>query len=539
MASAAPVDQPAPAVAAQGRDRQQVAPGWSGARSSRCRAARRAGKPRSNRPADRAGLRADRRRLDRRGLSGRRLGQQVRQAEQRDPEVLRAGSAGPRSPSRVVAEARVADGLELVQVVVGRVEQVPGGDEVVERRSSPIGMAAPRPADQPRRRQPPPDPTRSEERRRRRRPSGEPCRRARTAGRPRNWRRSDRERRRVAAAASAADGRSAVELGPSSARRVRRRARARSPAGVSPTATMCAWYQVVATWAVYQKTVPKAKKIVVAEPDRRPDRRAARAPTSRSPTSTAARIVKIGWSSVARPQIATNGSRTTAGSGGNGSRPRGDAVGGRDRQDVLEVGVAVRARRWPRPGSGSPPGPRGTPRPARRSGRSSDRSGSRGRWPARRAPAAGRRRSPASGPVRGSGHGLGRGVRRADPVLRSDPPSTLVQEPFPGDWPRVRWDRARHRSAVAGDRDAGAVGAVLMVLALGLALRLIIAYLLPGSGFEVDLGAFRFWANEPRRRTGRPASTSATSSTTTRPATCTSCGWSAIVGQRHRAASAT
>ena len=40
----------------------------------------------------------------------------------------------------------------------------------------------------------------------------------------------------------------------------------------------------------------------------------------------------------------------------------------------------------------------------------------------------------------------------------------------------------------------GAVGAVLVVLALGLALRLIIAYLLPGSGFGVDLGAFRAWA---------------------------------------------
>ena len=41
----------------------------------------------------------------------------------------------------------------------------------------------------------------------------------------------------------------------------------------------------------------------------------------------------------------------------------------------------------------------------------------------------------------------------------------------------------------------GAVGAVLVVLALGLALRLIIAHLLPGSGFEVDLNAFRFWAS--------------------------------------------
>ncbi len=42
----------------------------------------------------------------------------------------------------------------------------------------------------------------------------------------------------------------------------------------------------------------------------------------------------------------------------------------------------------------------------------------------------------------------------------------------------------------------GAVGAVLVVLALGLALRFIIAYLLPGSGFGVDLGAFRFWAHD-------------------------------------------
>ncbi len=42
----------------------------------------------------------------------------------------------------------------------------------------------------------------------------------------------------------------------------------------------------------------------------------------------------------------------------------------------------------------------------------------------------------------------------------------------------------------------GAVGAVLLVLALGLVLRLIIARLLPGSGFGVDLSAFKFWAND-------------------------------------------
>jgi hypothetical protein len=41
----------------------------------------------------------------------------------------------------------------------------------------------------------------------------------------------------------------------------------------------------------------------------------------------------------------------------------------------------------------------------------------------------------------------------------------------------------------------GAVGAVLIVLALGFTLRLIIAYLIPGSGFDSDLASFRFWAS--------------------------------------------
>ncbi len=41
----------------------------------------------------------------------------------------------------------------------------------------------------------------------------------------------------------------------------------------------------------------------------------------------------------------------------------------------------------------------------------------------------------------------------------------------------------------------GTAGAILIVLALGLALRLILAYLLPGSGFDADLGSFRFWAS--------------------------------------------
>jgi hypothetical protein len=41
-----------------------------------------------------------------------------------------------------------------------------------------------------------------------------------------------------------------------------------------------------------------------------------------------------------------------------------------------------------------------------------------------------------------------------------------------------------------------AAGAILILLALGFALRLIIAYLLPGSGFANDLASFRGWAND-------------------------------------------
>ena len=71
---------------------------------------------------------------------------------------------------------------------------------------------------------------------------------------------------------------------------------------------MWAWYQVVESCAVYQKTVPKAKKIVVRERGRR--RRTGSRPSihQQSATSIAARTVKIAWSFVARPHRATNGS---------------------------------------------------------------------------------------------------------------------------------------------------------------------------------------------------------------------------------------
>ena len=47
-----------------------------------------------------------------------------------------------------------------------------------------------------------------------------------------------------------------------------------------------------------------------------------------------------------------------------------------------------------------------------------------------------------------------------------------------------------------GTSTRDAASAILVVLALGLAFRLIIAQQLPGSGFKVDLEAFRFWASD-------------------------------------------
>ena len=47
--------------------------------------------------------------------------------------------------------------------------------------------------------------------------------------------------------------------------------------------------------------------------------------------------------------------------------------------------------------------------------------------------------------------------------------------------------------ARAGTRDD--VGSILTLLALGLIFRVIIAYLLPGSGFANDIGAFQYWAS--------------------------------------------
>ena len=55
-------------------------------------------------------------------------------------------------------------------------------------------------------------------------------------------------------------------------------------------------------------------------------------------------------------------------------------------------------------------------------------------------------------------------------------------------------DTGRAAPRRTGIQEAG--GGILVLLALGLTLRLIIAYLLPGSGFGVDLASFQFWASD-------------------------------------------
>ncbi|HUG28934.1 MAG TPA: phospholipid carrier-dependent glycosyltransferase [Candidatus Limnocylindria bacterium] len=52
------------------------------------------------------------------------------------------------------------------------------------------------------------------------------------------------------------------------------------------------------------------------------------------------------------------------------------------------------------------------------------------------------------------------------------------------------------RAAPARTGFVDTAGGILVLLALGLTFRLIIAYLLPGSGFKVDLNAFQFWASD-------------------------------------------
>ena len=116
-----------------GRGSRGGTPGSSGARSCRCRAGPPAGTPsrtgRASAPGPRRPASGWRPSALRAGPAAARTGV----AEQRDPEVLWHVARILRGPVGVVAEGRIADALEPIEVVVGRVEDLPGRDDVVER----------------------------------------------------------------------------------------------------------------------------------------------------------------------------------------------------------------------------------------------------------------------------------------------------------------------------------------------------------------------------------------------------------------------
>ena len=299
---------------------------------------------------------------------------------------------------------------------------------------------------------------------------------------------------------------------------------------------MWAWYQVVASWAVYQNTVPNAKKSVVA-------RRTTgwmRSPPSihqQIATSIAARTVKIVWSSADSPHAATNGTRNRAGNGGKGISATRDAVTRGDRQDVLEECIAE-ARRGARDGiaDGCLPLEEGGRLPhemvveavdlrrevhAQRDDGEQDPHGDG---------------EPAI--HRCAGSPAHQGVVRVAlcyaqiHLPRSCRSRFPVTGPVSGGYERGTGAPSRSTGM------QGTLGAILIVLALGLALRLILAYLLPGSGFDCRPELIPILGGQPRRQRALRLLSSATSSTTTRPDTCTSCGSSAPSGTRS-AASAT
>ena len=234
--------------------------------------------------AGRAGLGAHgrRRRAERVGQASR---QEVRRREEHDAEVLGQVARILDGPVGVIAERRVAGRLEAVQVVVGRVEEMAGRDEVVgeeqaDRDGRPeAGGPAPPPRTPARPRRAAKNGAANDD--------GQPGRagRGRTGARPTNWRRSMANRRRAGPTVGE-PGRAVRpvvgELGLVGLPRIRAEGERRSASSVRPTATMWAWYQVVASWAAVPEDRPEGEEDRRREPDRRAGRRGARASTSRA-----------------------------------------------------------------------------------------------------------------------------------------------------------------------------------------------------------------------------------------------------------------
>ena len=288
---------------------------------------------------------------------------------------------------------------------------------------------------------------------------------------------------------------------------------------------MWAWYHVVPSWAEYQNTVPNAKKRVAANRTAAPDRQPAEHPPRQPDVDRA----EDREDQLAVRRAAPQGHERQQ----DDRRQRRErdvaarhAVGRGHRPDVVEAGVAASTGPSTRPGSGSRSGPRGTPRPATRSGRRcgtgwvevytsrADQHEAQSDRDRRDLPSAGNRRAAPERPV-----GAVRiGWLRATLCYPAIHLSTLVQEAI--SVLTARASAGPSRGADAPTRTTWTregVVAILAVLGLALAARLIIAYAFPGTGLEVRSRLVPCLGGEPRAATACTASTTATSSSTTRP----------------------
>ena len=251
------------------------------------------------------------------------VGRDDGQRAEHDAEVLGDVAEVLDRPLGVVAERRVAVRLELVLVVVARVQPRAGGelrvqeerrhrDDAADRRRHEAARAGPAAAheDEERRGE------HERQARRRRDAEQEPGQDLRAVERP--DRRPPPAGLVVGPFAAAAPSARSSRTSSASARGSWRSATP-TASRAAITATRWARYHVLPTAAAHHQTVPVANRIVVSA---RTASRIRRPPSIQhaTPTPIAARAAAIAsWSTVS-PTAATNGSRTSAGRGGNGSR---------------------------------------------------------------------------------------------------------------------------------------------------------------------------------------------------------------------------
>ena len=490
--------------------------------------------------------------------AGTDVRQDRRRVEQHDPEILRDVARVLDRPVEVVAEVRVEARLELVEVLVAGVDQVPGRDQVVEEQRPDRDRRPDR------RRQPaaPPRAAAADEQEERRAEddrqparAGEPEQEAGeelAAGRGRAGRAPPARPRTPAAAGADRDD----------ARRRRRTAgrprRSRRP-GRAPSATPTEQQQQrdrqdVGLVPRRRRAGPStrtpsrsAKKTVAADAHDAPDRQPAEHPpraARRRPRRGSRR--RAGCRSRG-PRAPRTAGGAIAGSGGNGIVAARHAVARGDRQDVLEAGVA--GARVDRPdrvadrGLALEEGQRLPHEVVVDAARLGDRVHEQGRQHEAQPDRHRDRRVPAPGTV-------GRRFRRrwaagANREARKRPCATLrstsarsSRRPSCVDRPRIGRAEPGRRRTDADQLDAGGRRRDPGRARPGARRSTHHRIRLPRDRLQVRRRLVPRLGREPRPerpvRRLRPAA----SSSTTRPATSTSCGWSGSSGRRP-AASAT